>query len=440
LRSLFNIRGFLIGFAICLVPSFIYPLNLWPLLTYESDNETKTVKVLGPFGFWQKSLEGLEGGIRPLFSLKTEGYERIDILYPLGGVEEKEGLRRGYFFPFLNFETHKFFSFFTLYWGKSEEGEAYWGLFPLFGEIKDRFRRDEIDFVLWPLYTRVIDKGTTTYKFLWPFFKLYKGKTEGIDLFPFWGHRVSERGEKGFTLWPFYVWQDEKFMEAQFSLRLYFPFYASLKTPTYESVFLLPPFLHHKHFKEGQKRWEFWPFLAFDDKEQKVFPLFRNKEALNEKSFWFLWPLYTYDYTEVSGTKMQKERFMLIGLMERETFNDEEKVNIFNLWPLFSVSKENDEEEFLFPFLIPLKNEGFKRNWLPILTLISYKSKGPKVDFDMLWGLFHFKKSPEFSYWRIGFLIDRKFTHNTSRLRLLGGLISISKENDTLKLKFFDLF
>jgi len=441
LRFFFKTAGFLIGFlSICLFPSLIYPLNLWPLLTYESDNETKTIELLGPFVFWQKSEEGLEWGIRPLFSFKNDGYERLDILYPLGGVKKEEGLSEGYFFPFLNFEENRFFSLFTLYWGKSEEGEAYCGLFPLLGKIKDRFRRDEIDFVLWPLYTRVIDEGSTTYKILWPFFKLYKGKTEGVDIFPLWGHRVSERADKGFALWPFYVWQDEKFMEAHFSLRLYFPFYASFKTPKYESFFLFPPFLHHKRFKEGQERWELWPFLAFDDKEQKIFPLFRKKETPKEKSLWFLWPLYTYEYTEVSETKMQKERFMLIGVRKKETFDDEEKVDVFNLWPLFSISKENNKEEFLFPFLIPIKNEGFKRNLLPIFTLISCKSKGQKADFNILWGLFRFKKDPKISHWRIGFFIDRKFTPHTSRLRLLGGIISLRKEDDKVKLKLFDLF
>ena len=68
--------------------------------------------------------------------------------------------------------------------GTSKKYGPYTSVFPIYGDIYERFWRDEYHFVLFPLYGRTVKKGTTSRNYLYPFFNTIEGEKESG--FHFW--------------------------------------------------------------------------------------------------------------------------------------------------------------------------------------------------------------------------------------------------------------
>lgn len=433
-----GLRTFLLCLFLYLYPLSLFGggLSLWPLFSYEEEEGMREIEVLGPLFFWSERGEEVQWGIRPLVSrIKGEW----DLLYPLGRLQEGSEGREGYFFPIYSQKGENFLSFLTFYKGKDRKGEPYWGLFPLVGTIRDKFGRDEVEFFLWPLYSRSEDQGRVTTKVLWPLLKVYEGERRGFDLFPFYGRRIAEDKKEGFFLWPLFVWQDQETFEGPYRFRLYFPFYAQIQSPGVRSQFLFPPFFHLRQ-GEGERMWELWPLLRFQGGEKMIFPLFREKESASSRSLWFLWPLYSARWDEVGGGQLHRERFFLLSGKEEVIKGEEVLYSRFTLWPLFSISKDKEREVFVFPYPIPLRDEGLERNLYPLFTILKYEETPQGISFDLLWGLIRERKTPRGGFFRIAFLLENRWNGDVRKVRLLMGLVSLRKEDGRWRLRLLDLF
>ncbi len=415
--------------------------SLWPLLTCERQEGCLRLEVLGPLFFWQREGEEVQWGLRPIISRTVgPGFDRWEFLYPLGKLEKTPDGEKGYLFPIWSKEED-FTLLFTAFWGKDRGGTSYGGIFPFFGEIRDRFGRDRIWFFLWPLYTRIEDGGTLTLKLLWPLLKVYRGRTHGFALFPLYGRRELPGRKEGFFLWPLYIWRDEERAEGTFSFRLCFPLFASTRSPRASSFFLIPPFFHHrKRCEPPRERWELWPFLLFEENEKRIFPLFRVKVSEGKERRWFLWPLYVSEYDRTSGMEIRRERFLLLS--GQRTVSSDRRILFrqFDLWPLLSVREGKGSKEVLFPYLLPLRDEGLKRNLQPLITFFRYERTRERETFDLLWGLIRQRETPSGGFFRFGFLLERRWGGGEEQVRLLLGLISFEKSGERWRLRLLDLF
>ena len=179
------------------------PENVSPLFHIQTDPEKQDRRVdgIGPFYSQSESPEGREWTFRPLFSYREnikEKTEEWEYLYPLGSYKKTpEGTQRR-FIPFYSSFTPAFkeeekdqrdnVDLFPVFWGKDKEGNSYGGVFPFGGTFRGRFARDEIQFVLWPLYTRVREGETKTHNILWPIFSFTEGgKRSGFRVWPLYG-------------------------------------------------------------------------------------------------------------------------------------------------------------------------------------------------------------------------------------------------------------
>ena len=196
-------------------------LNFWPLFQYTSDpiSGEREIEGLGPFFHWKKESHQRQWGIRPLLywtSDENESLRRLEFLYPLGKYEEKEESSKGYLFPISIYKEQEFdgkrkldFQFFPFFIGETEKGEDYFGLFPLYGKLLDRYGKDEIRFTVWPLYSETTSGGVRTINLLWPFFCFIEGEKEkGYRIWPFYGQREEFGVSKSeFALWPIFLTQ-----------------------------------------------------------------------------------------------------------------------------------------------------------------------------------------------------------------------------------------
>src|SRR4030042_2494806 len=165
-----------------------FSLNFWPFFQYFSDpiQGTKEIGGLGPFFSWKKDPQRRQWGIRPLLYWtedEKESLRRLEYIYPLGKYQVKDGDKKGYFALISLFREESFdgkkkwdFQFFPFFIGETEKGEDYFGLFPIYGFLLDRYGKDEIRFYLWPLYGESTSEGVHTTNLLWPFFSFIKGE------------------------------------------------------------------------------------------------------------------------------------------------------------------------------------------------------------------------------------------------------------------------
>ncbi|CAD7773463.1 MAG: hypothetical protein KCCBMMGE_00185 [Candidatus Methanoperedenaceae archaeon GB37] len=165
-----------------------------PLLNYYVSEETKSIEAVGPFFSYQKGPEFKTFAFRPLFSYeKTPQGLSWDILYPLIRYRRDNWGKRFQLLPLINQEERhqgeSYKEYFPVFWGKTKTGEKYGGIFPIYGKYKQRFDRDEIKFVLWPLYIASKKADLHTYHFLWPLFTYHQGeKRKAFKFFPVYGY------------------------------------------------------------------------------------------------------------------------------------------------------------------------------------------------------------------------------------------------------------
>ena len=145
--------------------------------------------------------------LRPLLS-SYDSPDNYTFLFPLGKSTEE----KSYFVPF--YMRHSGVgehdtTLFPVFWGETGE-RSYGGVFPFYGRLYNRFRRDEIGFFLWPLYSYSNSDGSTRTNVLWPFFSFYSGYQEGFKIGPLYGQRRwGDERKATFVLWPFFI-KDEK--------------------------------------------------------------------------------------------------------------------------------------------------------------------------------------------------------------------------------------
>ena len=332
--------------------------------------------------------------------------------------------------------------------GQTDTGERYGGVFPFAGRLKERFGRDEMEFCLWPLYSRVEDEGATAWRVFWPFFSLTRGEVEGCYIWPLWGRKVKAGvHSRGFFLWPLYVYVDEDLdTDDPVRKRYYLPLYASARSGKGKVDCFLPLlFFHQRWYSPPFEKWDFpWPFVTRVKgegvEELKVFPIFRVRREPGKRRFFFLWPLYRYEMDATGREREEIYRLFLINKYKlvQEIDTGRESIDT-NLWPLFDYRRgfEGQVQLYIFP-LFPLRDEGMQRNIYPLFWVYRYnRSADGEVLSDLLWGLYRRRVSPRASSSQLAFLLRTEKKENGDfSLSFLEGLFRYERTKDGGKLGF----
>jgi len=439
-------------------------LGFWPFFSYYESESLKELEVLGPFFVWRETEDGKEWGIRPFVYRATDPsreVERTEFLYPLGKYQHVQGDTKFYLVPVslsrdeVTYSSperrEKASSILTAFWGETDTGERYGGFFPLTGHLKERFGRDEITFHLWPLYSQIKNEGEVTWRILWPFISVTRGAAEGVYLWPLWGHKVR-KGEysRGFFMWPFYAYFDEDMdTDTPVQKRYYLPFYASIRSPQTTVDMVFTPFLfHQKSDTPAFEKWALWPIATKIEgdkiRERRLFPLFRKREEPGKERRFFLWPLNSYEFDRFGTEEQEVHRFLLINRYRivRDVGTGTEAIDA-NLWPLFDYRQgfEGEVSLYIFP-LLPLHDEGMKRNIYPLFWVYRYtRSPEGETLSDLLWGLYRRRSSPQVSFTQLAFFLRIEKKHNGDfYLSFFEGLFRYqrTKEGEMMRFLFID--
>lgn len=439
-------------------------ITLWPFFDYRESPQQgfRNLSILGPLLKFQRNGETETTAVRPFFYRTEDAVDdtsRTAYLYPIASSEtwaEGKYLQVLQLFqkrtPLPGVEERRGPMLFPFYIsGTSEKHGHYVSVFPFYGDIYDRFWKDEYHYVLFPLYGRTVKNGTETRNYLYPFFSLIKGEKEsGFQIWPLYGQAEKEGVyRKRSALWPVYF-QEELGLDTDSPTRKFylFPFYtSSISRKRTEKHYLWPFF---GHISDSEKKLEerdyFWPFVVTIRSEERnldrYLPFYSVDRRKNSLKRWYLWPLFSHQELTSDSYQLERNRvlfFLYSDATETWTIDGKSRSKI-SCWPFFTYrSDERGVKTVSFPAPVEpiLNKEGIENSWAPLWRLYIQKwNDAGDSAVSFLWNLYwHESRSDDLAYELFPFISYRSEKKGTD-LAFLKGLIRYRKQNDTNELRF----
>jgi hypothetical protein len=394
----------------------------------------------GPLYFRQEAGDRSGWGIPPLVTWEansgTDSAE-LDILYPLLTYDRFGSESRWQLFQWLNFSGNRSFddsdkrrfSLFPFYLQQrsSNPTNNYTAVIPFYGHLQNRFFRDEVHFVLMPLYVQSRKGEMITDNYVYPFFHLRHGP--GLRGWQFWPVMGSEHKsvtqrtnhwdeveelpghEKFFAAWPFFFKERAGIgtTNEQRSLALV-PVFSSEHSALRDSVgFPWPLGFRRTEDREKQYReWDApWPFIVFARGKGKhtdrVWPIFSQSRTPEVETDFYAWPLYKSGRVHASPYDRDFRRilFFLYSDLRERNLDTREELRRRISWPLFVARREYDGRRrvqvlaLLEPFLPT--SRSIERDYSPVWSV--WRSEvNPKTGASsqsLLWNLYRRDRTPE---------------------------------------------
>jgi hypothetical protein len=393
--------------------------------------------ILGPLISYESEQGKTQVTVRPLLS-SYDSPRTYSFLWPLGKSTEE----KSYFIPL--YMRHNYgdgrqdWAFFPFFYGKTRD-RSYGGVFPFYGRLYERFRRDEIAFFLWPVYAYSRWEGTERTALLWPFFSFHSGRQEGYKIGPLYGERrVGDQRRSKFFLWPIFL-KDEKDLDTEDPKTSLWaaPFYMQTTSPKSSFYAVFYPFFSYLKVEGRTDINAPWPFLYFSTgkeyRSKNVWPFYSHTVRGRDETTTVLWPVYR-SAVKYPGEneKWTEKRFFH---MSRYVVDD--RGTFLNIWPLAEYHKEGKKEAFFFPAILPIRNPNFDRIVKPLITLYEYRGEENKRSSNLLYGLYTKEEEGETWKRRFAFLFEMKREPAGYGFQLLSGLFGIDAE--TIKILYLPI-
>jgi hypothetical protein len=423
-------------------------------------------EAMGPLYYRQQRDTERTFAVPPLFSHTSDPAtesEEFDFVYPLLTYDRFGREYRWQLLQLLSLAggqtqddvMKRRFTLFPIYFQQraSDPSLNYTAFLPVYGHLKQRLLRDEIFFVLFPLYVQTRKRDVVTDNYLYPVFHWRHGEAlRGWQFWPLLGAerkditaRTNNFGEteivgghdKFFALWPIYLHNTLGLgtdnPQREFGV---LPLYHSLRSPNRDTTGVLWPFFTWIDEREKKYReWDGpWPLVVVARGEGKTttrfFPLFSQARSTNLTSNFYLWPVYKYNRVHSGPLDRDRTRilfFLYSGVSEKNTETGQARERT-DLWPLFSRRRDfngNWRLQLLAPLEPVLPNsKSVERNWSPLWSLwraeknprtgdasqsllwnlYRRETSGPTRKCSLLFGLFQYQSGPETRRWRLFYI------------------------------------
>ena len=410
--------------------------NLWPITVSQVDagGHVTSAEHLGPFIFQHPDKDpthdsgGTTSGVRPFFVRTRDASGQIvetTVLYPLfidradadthqwkvlnliNGAGPRRSTATSTTDPTKAFDLWPF-------WFSRETGApetSYHALFPIAGRVKYRFWRDDLRWVLWPLYLRTEKNGLITTSTPWPFIQTVTGSEHGLALWPIYGrHGNPEQGSHhSFFLWPL-GWdntipasEDEPAGTAPTRQFGFIPFYTVEKHPGFINQTYVWPFFGHTErtqpYRYSETRY-FWPFFVQGHGDIQMIdrwgPFYTHSVIKGLDKTWYIWPFVKQLKWEDPGVAQTRTQFLYLlywSQRQRSLTNPHAApADRTHIWPLFSKwdnGAGKKQFQLFSPFDVFFPDNGHVREtWTPFFALYRYDQRNPgDKNWSLLWNL-----------------------------------------------------
>jgi hypothetical protein len=436
--------------------------NAWPFLVKRSDvaGTVESWESLGPLLFQQRNGSEVRG-FRPLFmTTRTGDVTTGNFLYPFFTWRYEPGYRTFSFFKLVNFrsdspsaaETDRHFDIWPVYFSRSVADDPagnYHAVFPLGGTIKNRFGRDRINFVLFPLYGQTLKNGKQTTNAPWPFLSFIGGEGyHGFEFWPLFGRQGRAHDyERQFYIWPLFYKSvthlDEPVPEVKVGV---LPFYSRDTGPGYISETYGWPFFGYSDrtvpYRYHETRY-FWPLFVQGHGDQREVnrwaPFYTHSNIKGYDKTWFLWPLVRHAQWDDTPNNLVQEKnqflfFVYWSLEQRSLTNPAAApARKTHLWPLYSSWSNGAgrrQVQALSPFEVFFPNNREVRQlWTPLFALYRYDAEPELgVRHSFLWNAITYRRGAAGKEFHLGPLFSVEAGADRRRVALGNGLLGFQRK------------
>jgi hypothetical protein len=400
-------------------------------------DEGHRTEVLGPLFYSEKDTQKT-WALPPLFSDTTDSsIERheIDFGYPVmtyrrygteyrwqfiqifawagGANQEQQNARRFTLFPFY-FQQRS-----------PEPGQNYTAVGPFYGHLKNRLFRDDIFFVMFPLFSETRKADVVTDNYVYPFFDVRHGNSlKGWQLWPIYGEEhkgitTKTNGfgdtetiagyDRNFVLWPIFLKQTAGIgTDNQEKSLAVLPIFSTVRSPKRDSSTVIWPFFTHitdreKKYTEWQTPWPLVDFAHGEGKHTvRVWPFFSQATNQYLESDWYLWPVYKFN--RVHSDPLDRTRMRILLFLYSDTNQKNTQTGAYqerrDFWPLFTWRHDyngNTRLQFFAPLepILPT-SKSVERDYSPVWS-VWRSEKNPKTGASsqsLLWNLYRHESAP----------------------------------------------
>jgi hypothetical protein len=421
-----------------------------------------------PLIFIEESAEWRQLSITPVYverETKDGSEKKVQFLWPLYLFRRQDKDVTIRIFPFYTYwrdvyeyadsiETNMQYMLFPIiYGGESTEEGGYFAVFPVGGKIKHFLGRDQIDFILFPLYLSYAKDSVRQRNFVWPVLSFtHGGEYNGFRLWPIYGYFQKENEYRNtFAAWPIYNYQQYDLDKEQPGERLFiFPFYARDDGARRHYRAIIWPFFTYEQNIAGNyvEKANPWPFIVMsrgDVYRTQYWPFYGHTMTEDAESTFVAWPFWHRRWYETpDGVKRQS---MLLPVFASQTeFSQDQKILFHKsrLWPLWRFRRyEDGSSNFRMLSLLWFDDEpGFERQYSPLWTLYERTSApGGYVSTYALWRLYRHRETPVETESQVPLLFtsQRDNERDIEDLRILGGFFGKHREGskENLRLLYF---
>jgi hypothetical protein len=440
-----------------MLPAHAVQQNAWPLAVRTDDAPAGlvTTQALGPIIEGKRTADGAnQSVVRPLWLQQdNERGSRGHFLYPLVSWETAAAYRTFSIFQVINFRREAMgggaprqgFDVWPLYFSR-ETGDpetSYRALLPVAGTIKHRFGRDQLDWVAFPLYFHVEQRGRHTHYTPWPFIRRIHG--EGHRGFEFWliaGQRGRENDyREQFYLWPLIYKQERNLSEPVPDVKFgVLPFYTRDTGLGFVQENYLWPFFGYTHRTEPQRYDEtryFWPLLVQgrgDDRHvNRWAPFYTHSVVKGYEKTWLMWPLVRRAKWTDGNIAQERTQFLffLYWSNEQRSLSRPGVAPAYkrHFWPLASVW-DNGAGRRQLQLLSPLEvffphNDPVRQLYSPLVALYRYDERAPDdVRWSLLWNAVSSRRAPGEREFHLGPLFGTHRDAAGERITIGAGILS----------------
>jgi hypothetical protein len=441
--------------------------NWWPVVV-EKDavpGPRTSWTALGPLAFYGPLGDGrTASGVRPFYTQRfgADGQpEGGTLLYPLARWEHDPAGYRWTIFNLVNrgrtraSDDHadlQLFDIWPFYFSRQtgDPASSYRAVFPLYGDVSNRFGQDRWRWVLFPLYGRFEKNGVTTTTAPWPFVKVLQGDgNRGIEVWPIAGHREKPGVYRAdFALWPLLYRTVSNPDAPEPNVQAGFlPFYAVDRRPGYVSETFGWPFWGYVDRTEPYRyhaQHYFWPFWVQGRGDERYVnrwaPFYTRSIMRGTDKRWVMWPIWreeSWKDAQRTHERRQLVYFLYHSTVQRSHLNPSAApASKTHVWPLLS-AWDNGAGRKQVQVLSPLEvffpqNEHVRLSWSPFFALYRYHQHAPgETRHSLLWDGVSYRRSDDAGTreFHLGPLLGVESTPHFRRVSLFNGLVGFQRSS-----------
>ena len=349
----------------------------------------------------------------------------------------------------------RLFTLFPIYFQRRSEDPNlnYTAVVPFYGHLQNRLFHDDIQFVLFPLYSETRKKEVVTDNYLYPFFhRRFGGDVTGWQFWPVAGVEQKKPGlltntlgdveaaggyNRFFAAWPLILQDQSGLGTTNAEDRLVVaPFYSRLRSPLRDENCYGWPFGYWRTDDRGKKYRErdfLWPLFEVARGEKtvtRIFPFYSRAAGGGLENDFYLWPLYKSLRAETPAIERQRTRlaFFLYSDIREKNRQNGESLRRVDFWPFFTYSRDMEQKQrlqalsLLEPFFV--NNRVIARDYSQLWSVwraekngktglasqsllwnLYRRESGPRSKkYSLLFGLFQYQSDNKGANWRVCYI------------------------------------